>query len=95
MIPKVIEIQEAVTNLLISKNIYPMEVFYTFLSSNSGEMNGTLGLTFFTWLDLEEVLDLIDYHSMCDKSGILVFKETNSIILTSGDAILTLWSCEV
>lgn len=94
IIPRQIELQETILNSLVSRNIYPMDVFYTSLSS-PGEMNGTLGITFFTWLDLEEVLSLIDYDSLCDKSGILVFKETNSLILTSGDAILTLWSCTV
>lgn len=91
MIPKQIELEEAVTSALVSKNICPLNVFYTFISS-PGEMNGTLGLTFFTWLDLEEVLEMIDYKSLCDKSGVIVLKETNTLILTSGDAILTLWS---
>lgn len=91
MIPRQIELQESITSALVSRNICPLNVFYTNISS-PGEMNGTLGLTFFTWLDLEEVLDLIDYNSLCDKSGVLVFKDTNSLILTSGDSILNLWS---
>lgn len=83
IIPKEIEVQEWIQSRLIQRDIYPLTVFYTYL----GGSGGTLGLSFYTKFDLEEVLEVLEYSCLCDKTGFLVIPQTNTLIVT-GQAIL-------
>ena len=77
--PKEIEVQEWIQSLLVKREIYPFTVFYTYI----GGSGGTLGLSFYSRFDLDELLEMLEYRSLCDKSGFRVIPETNTLIVTS------------
>lgn len=83
--PKEIELQDWVTSRLVNLDLYPFNVFFTY--TNRGF--GILGITFFIDFELAELLELIEYYNLCDKSGFTVIYESNTIIV-SGNALLLL-----
>lgn len=84
-LPKEIQVQKWIQEKLTLRNIYPLTVFFTY----SGRKGSTLGLSFYSFLDLEEVLDLLDYKSLCDKNGFIINRDYNSLIIF-GQGILQL-----
>jgi hypothetical protein len=79
------DIQNYVLRWLEKYEIYPYKVIYT----NETRECGLLGITFFLKSDLESFLEIIGYKALCDKSGILLYPENNTILL-SGMSLLTL-----
>lgn len=75
--PKEILIQESIENYLTSKEIYSASVLYV---ENAPSSIPNLCITFYP-RGLSEFLELIDYNNLCDKSGILLFEETETIII--------------
>lgn len=86
-----LQIQSAIESKLISLEIFPLNVFYSY-TSWSDEINGTLGISFSNEFNLEQFLELMEYKSLCDKSGFVVIPESNSVLITNGATILQLWS---
>ena len=76
-----INIQESVLEFLEKHNIFPFKITYTGLDS------GYLGITLYTSSDIDDLLELLDYKTRCDKSGYIVSKETRTVIL-EGYALL-------
>lgn len=81
--PKEIEVQEWIQSKLIEREIYPLTVFYTRKDC------GTLGLSFYSNYDLDEILEVIDYKSLCDKSGYIVIPEYNTLIITNSSEVVS------
>lgn len=73
-------IEETVKTWLISKGIYPFSVLY----SRDPQF---LKLSFFIKTDLEELLDITDYKTTCDHSGIQIFDETYTILYSDASLI--------
>ena len=77
-IPKEIEIERYVSDVLSETyDISPFSVIYT-------ECNGLsmISITLFGQDDLKELLDLLGYKRLCDKSGYNIFRYKNTIIFT-------------
>lgn len=91
MKPREIEIEETIQEVLVGRNLYPFSIFYTFLG-DSDNFSGTLGISFYTRIDLEELLDILDYKSLCDKNGFIILEDSNTVIITRGESIMQLWS---
>lgn len=70
-----ISIQESVLWFLENHNIFPFKISYTSLDS------GYLGITLYTSSDVDDLLELLDYKTRCDKSGYIISRETRTIIL--------------
>ena len=79
-------IQEAFITKLEKLNLIPFSVICTF----ADKTGGLLALTFYLNSDLLKFLDVIDYPSLCDKSGYTLFKKNNTIII-SGMALINLY----
>lgn len=86
------EIQEKAMKLLESANLFPFSVVYTLALDDSG----VLGITFFTEQDLIELLDFLDYKRLCDKSDIILIKDSKTILLKDSAVIrfFTTWPSE-
>lgn len=91
-LPQEFEIQEGVEKLLEKRELFPFMVFYTSKRDSDTLDTGVLGVSFYLQEDLEELLTIIDYKSICDKSGYVVIPEYNTLIITSGSGIIDLWS---
>lgn len=74
------EFQDAVVDFLGKYDIYPYSVTYTSEYSRSND-GCIIGITTFIVEDLDMILDLLDYKSLCDKSGFFVFRDKCTIIL--------------
>lgn len=85
MIPPEFEVQVWTQEKLTARGIFPFNVFYT----RCGKYDQVLGLTFFLEIDLEDFLDILDYKTLCDKSGYTIFPKSNTIIL-SGEGLMRL-----
>lgn len=70
-----ISIQEGVLAFLEKHSIFPFKITYTGLDS------GYLGITLYTSSDVDDLLELLDYKTRCDKSGYIISKESRTIIL--------------
>ena len=81
--------QEAVIRFLGEHDIYPFSVTYTYEVGPDGV--GLLSITMYVKADYDNLLDLLDYKSQCDKSGYIVFPDTNTIIL-QGIALANLYT---
>jgi len=92
MIPYELQIQEEIINKLQNREIYPYSVLFSFApfdkKDNSG---GTLSLTFYLKEDLDNLLDILNYKSQCDKSGWTIIEKNNTVIFT-GLALLHLYT---
>lgn len=71
------EVQEKAMDLLDSANLLPFSVVYTYALNDSG----VLAITFYLEKDLEELLDILDYKSLCDKSDFVLIKSTGTVLL--------------
>lgn len=71
------DIEESFYNYLESLEIYPANVTFT------RDYNETLLLSITTPLkeDLDQILDILDYNSFCDKKCFVVVKEYDTLIL--------------
>lgn len=83
-LPEELEIQRWIQEKLTEKDLYPFNIFFT---KKPGP--ATLGITFYTEIDLEDMLEILEYKSICDKSDYLIFPESNTLI-TIGEGILWL-----
>lgn len=68
------EFQDAVVDFLGKYDIYPYSVTYTSEYSRSND-GCIIGITTFIVEDLDMILDLLDYKSLCDKSGFFLYLE--------------------
>ena len=66
--------ENIIKSYFIEKKIYPFSVLFS-------EIEFFLKISFYLESDIEELKELIDYRSMCDKTGFLEFPSTNTIIL--------------
>lgn len=82
------KIQEEVIQKLQSYDISPFSVLFSYEAGDSG---GMLSITFYLEAELYEILDRLNYKNQCDKSGWIIRKENNTIIL-SGLALLHLYT---
>mgnify|MGYP003291738912 CR=1 FL=1 len=84
--PKEYEVQDIVRKALEEKaEIYPYEILYIDQQESSLAL-----LKISVWIreDIEELKKLLNYSSLCDKTGYLEFSETNTVILR-GYALLS------
>ena len=79
-------IQEQVREYLEKKEIYSHSIIYTY---EFGGIYGLLGVTVYNKDDLEDLLKLLDYDSLCDKTGYTVIEEYNTLII-SGSSLAKL-----
>ena len=82
------QFQEAVRNKLQEYDIFPFSVIFTYLGGNS---DGLLSITFYIPHELDELLEKLNYKTQCDKSGYLIFRDSNTLILT-GLALIQLYT---
>lgn len=82
------EFQEKVIEKLLEHNISPFSVIFTY---SGGDEDGILSITFYISEELDEVLDLLDYKTQCDKSGYAIMRESNTLLL-SGVALINLYT---
>lgn len=76
-LPNEIQVQKKILEFLQDHDISPFNIVFTY-SENTG---GLLSITFYIPSDIDELLELLDYKTICDKSGYEVFPKTNTLIL--------------
>ena len=77
-LPREIEIERYVSDVLSETyDISPFSVIYTECKGIS-----ILSITLFGREDLKELLDLLGYKRLCDKTGFSIFNDKNTVILT-------------
>ena len=81
------EIQEKVINFLNKINIMPFSVIFTY----GLEDGGTLSITFWIKDEIDELLEKINYRSICDKNGYMILEENNTVLI-SGFALMDFYS---
>ena len=82
-----LEIQDLITEKLLKRDIYPFSAIFSYLAKK--DYLGLLSITFYVPQQIYQVLDLLDYKYECDKSGYLIFDETNTLMF-SGLALMKL-----
>ena len=82
-----VEIQEQIIEYLGSIDISPFSVIFTYCLNDGG----MLSITFWINSDIDEFLNHIEYKSICDKSGYLILRENNTIMI-SGFALIDFYS---
>jgi len=83
-----IRIENVIEKQLDLWGLCPFSVVFTFAISES---SGLLSITFYINSDLDEFLGKLEYDSLCDKTGIQVLRETNTVLL-EGQALLTFYT---
>lgn len=73
--------EQLLTDELEKLDIYPFRVIFT------KEYDCLVSLTFYTKLDLQDLLEKIKYSSICDKSGYEVYDDTNTLIIRSSAVV--------
>ena len=86
--PIEIRTQEDAIYKLSSYEIYPFSVIFTY---SGGIQSGLLSITFFLDSDIDKLLNILDYQNQCDKTGYLIIREYNTIIL-SGIALINFYT---
>lgn len=86
-ITKEVDIEEELNNSLVNNKLYPFNITFT----KGLGFNGLVSITFFIKSDLDELLNIVGYNKLCDKSGHLILNENNTIIFT-GMALVNLFS---
>ena len=81
------EVQEKITQFLLSNGISPFSVIFTYCFDDGG----LLGLTFWLKSEVEEFLNLVEYKSLCDRKGYLILENNNTVII-SGFALIDFYS---
>ena len=77
-LPREIEIERYILEVLSEVyDISPFSVIYTECKGIS-----VVSITLFGQDDLKELLDLLGYKRLCDKSGYSIFRDKNTIIFT-------------
>jgi hypothetical protein len=71
------KIQEQVRLALEAREIYPFSVIYTYQLGNGG----LLAITTYMKDDLTELMSILGYAVMCDKSGYVLLEENNTVLL--------------
>ena len=84
---KEIGIQEEIIVFLDRLSISPFSVIFTYCLNNGG----MLAITFWLDSDIDEFLDFVEYKSLCDKSGYLILRDNNTILI-SGFALIDFYS---
>ena len=69
-------IEKEIEEWLVSKNIYPFSILY----SKNPQF---LKISFYIDQDIKDLLNEIEYESICDTSGIQIFKETKTILFNN------------
>lgn len=77
IIPREEQIQEDIVEKLDKYDIHPFSVICSFIING-----GVVSITFYIRQELNEVLNLLGYKSLCDKSGYLILEENNTLILS-------------
>lgn len=74
-----IGIEKKIAKCLMDRwNLLPYSITYTSAINNTG----LLGITFFLDPDFNDFLNIVlEFKAQCDKSGYIVIKENNTIIL--------------
>ncbi len=67
---------DKVIEYLETLDIFPYSVFFTYAISN-----GALSITFYVKEDLEKFLNTLNYNTLCDSSGFIVFEDNLTVIL--------------
>ena len=83
-----VKTQEEAIRKLSSYEIYPFSIIFTY---SGGISDGLLSMTFFLPTDIDKLLDILDYKSQCDKSGYIIIRDYNTIIL-SGIALINFYT---
>ena len=73
--PKEIQIQKAIEEWLCGVGLYPFQVLYTALGP-------ALRITFLMKPEVTEFLEFFDYRNLADKSGIQIWEDTMTILLS-------------
>lgn len=76
--PRELVIQDVVEEYLVHNNIFPASIVYCENAKNSIP---NLCITFWSIHDYINFMNHLDYTSLCDKSGIILFQDSLSIIL--------------
>ena len=84
---KEIGIQEEVISSLSHLDISPFSVIFTYCLNDGG----TLAITFWLDTDIDEFLDYVEYKSLCDKTGYLILRDNNTVLI-SGFALIDYYS---
>ncbi len=75
-VPLELEVQRAIEDALCELGLYPDDVVYV----NTGDLK-FLKISFIMKQELPEFLDYLDYKDLADKSGIIVYEQTLTVIL--------------
>ncbi len=79
IIPKEYIIQDTIRRELEKRiEVYPFDILYVDQKDNSQAL---LKLSFWVEEDIDEIKKLINYSSLCDKTGFLEIRETTTIII--------------
>ena len=78
------EIEKCVKEKLGEMDIWP---FFVICTSAFEECGKLLAISLRIDTEIDEILDKIEYKYLCDKSGVLIIRKSNTIILT-GTALI-------
>lgn len=73
--------EKEVCKKLEKYDLYPFSIFYTDKAFNNEDSDISLTITFYLKVDLDNFLRFINYSSQCDKSGYIIFRKSNTVIL--------------
>lgn len=71
----------------IQKKLEALGICYFSVISTNAFGDSLVAITLYTYLELDELLDKIDYKYLCDKSGFLIIRETNTVIFTKSGLV--------
>ena len=71
------KLQRRITDKLAENNIFAFSVIIT----EAIDPMGFCCINLYNQYELDDLLNFIDYEHLCDKSGVIVIKESNTVIL--------------